>query len=234
MTSYGDLPQFDDQGNNLVDPADRRGRKTAYITRVHCKALERYVGRGPGLALDLGCGYGRMAGALRGLGWDVIGLDPSARILSFAADAAPGNLWCVGQLPELPFVLGCFDLVLTQNLLRVLHLNKCLQVAESCSIPDVLRPGGQLVIVDNIWRGNPDFVRDEWIVSTFTGLGLRLVKRAAIRSARWWGIYAVRYGLIPESWHEWLADFELRTLEKRTKSPRLRYYNVLYVFEKPV
>lgn len=233
MIGYHDLPQFDDQGNNLVDPRDKLGRKTAYITRVHCKALEKYVGVGPGLALDLGCGYGRMAAALRGLNWNVVGLDPSVRVLTFAAAAAPGNLWCVGQLPELPFTAGSFDLILAQNLLRVLLLNNVLGVAESNAIPDALRPGGRFVVVDNIWQGNPDFVRDEWIVSTFTGLGLRLTKRAAIRSARWWGIYAVRYGLIPESWHERLADFELYVLEKRKKPPRLRYYNIVYVFEKP-
>lgn len=225
------LPAYDDQGCNLVDPNDRRGLKTAYISRVQAMALERYVGRGTGWALDVGCGYGRMSGALRALGWDVIGVDPSQRILQAARDLAPDGNWCVARLPELPFRDGIFDLVLAQSLLRVLHLNQVLRVSEG--LPRLVKPGGRLVVVDNIRRHHRAYVPEEWIIDTFARLGLSLTLRVPIRAARWWGIYAVRYGLIPRALHCWLADYELRHMARRHRLPRWQYHNVLYVFERP-
>ncbi|WP_266159662.1 methyltransferase domain-containing protein [Dyella silvatica] len=230
VNEHANLPQFDDSGLNLVDPNDRRGLKTAYISLLQSMALASYVGRGTGSALDLGCGYGRMSGALRELGWDVVGVDPSQRVLSAAATIMPDSKWCVGRLPELPFAAESFNLVIAQNLLRVLHLNQALDVAKA--IPNMVKPQGHFVVVDNIRSGHPDYVSEDWIISTFTEMNLRLVKRVAIRKARWWGIYAVRYGLVPSSLHEWLAAYELRRMEQVVRPPTAQYHNVLYVFEK--
>jgi SAM-dependent methyltransferase len=185
------------------------------------------------MALDLGCGYGRISAVLRDNAWDVVGFDPSFRVLSFAAKSSPEGMWCVGRLPDLPFAPATFDVVLAQSLLRVLHLNGVLQVARTSSIADILKPAGRLVVVDNIWKGNAKFVEEEWIIETYSALGLRLTNRVAIRNARWWGIYAVRYGLVPRTWFARFAEHELRIMSKRRNKPRFRYFNVMYIFEKP-
>ncbi|MBD8524191.1 class I SAM-dependent methyltransferase [Pseudomarimonas arenosa] len=228
--NFDALPVFDDQGRNLVDPADSWGRKTAYITCLQAKAITTYVGRGTGLALDLGCGYGRMSGTLRELGWQVTGLDVSKRVLMAASRMAPAGTWCVGSLPHLPFADRTFDLVLAQNLLRVLHLNQVLNVADG--IPRVVKPGGRLVVVDNIRQGHRDFVPESVVIEKFARNGFGLVSRTAIRAARWWGIYLVRYGVIPPRAFDRLAEHELSRMASRRGSPRWQYHNVLFVFER--
>jgi hypothetical protein len=62
--------------------------------------------------------------------------------------------------------------------------------------------------------------------------GLRLVRRVPLRAARWWMIYLIRYGLIPESLYGRIADWELARMAKRQGSPRWQYWNTLFVFEK--
>lgn len=225
------LPRFDDQGVNIADPHDHRGDKTDYISLLQTLALERYVGRGSGLALDVGCGYGRMSGALQDLGWSVVGVDPSLRVLKAAARYFSQGRWCTGALPNLPFVDGAFDLVLAQSLLRSLHLNRVLAAASD--IPRVVRAGGRLVVVDNIRAGHRAYVEEDRIVCMFTGDGMRLVERRPIRHARWWGIYMIRYGLLPRAWHLHIARYELKRLAQLSRLPRWQYTNVLYVFEKP-
>ncbi|HZX79755.1 MAG TPA: class I SAM-dependent methyltransferase [Lysobacter sp.] len=227
-----ELPRFDDQGINIADPHDRLGEKTAYISLLQSLALERYVGRGAGgMALDVGCGYGRMSGTLSSLGWRVVGVDPSLRVLRAAARFFRSGEWCVAALPHLPFADGAFDLVLAQSLLRSLHLNGVLEVAEA--MPRVLRAGGRLVVVDNVRARHPAYVEDAEIVRMFTRQGMRLLARHPIRRARWWGIYLIRYGLVPRFMYPWLALREIATLESRVRLPRWQYTNVMYVFEKP-
>lgn len=231
MHKPNELPAYDDAGRNLVDPNDRRGLKTDYISLLQSKAWAAYVGTGEsGLVLDLGCGYGRMSGVLQQLGWDTVGLDPSLRILKVADKLQPGLQWCCGGLPQLPFRARSFDLVMLQNLLRRLHIDGELGLVQGVS--EMVKEGGRLVVVDNIREGHPNYVPERWILDTFSSEGLTLVRKVAIRRARWWGIYAIRYGLVPRSWHERLADVELRQMAKKQSNPRWQYYNVMYVFER--
>ena len=231
MHKPSELPLYDDAGRNLVDPRDRRGLKTDYISLVQSKALARYVGSGNDrLALDLGCGYGRMSGVLRQLGWHPIGLDPSLRILKIADQFQQGLSWCCGGLPGTPFSTRSFDLVMLQNLLRRLHIDGELGLVRDVS--ELVKDGGRLVVVDNIREGHPAYVPERWIVEKFTGEGLSLTRRVAIRRARWWGIYAIRYGLIPRFLHGRIADRELHDMASRQENPRRQYYNVMYIFER--
>lgn len=231
MQKPDELPAFDDAGRNLVDPNDRSGFKTDYISLIQSKALAEYVGQGVGgLALDVGCGYGRMSGVLHSLGWNTVGLDPSLRILKAAKKNLSEPHWCCGGLPDMPFARASFDLVVLQNLLRALHLHGELGLVEGVS--ELIKGNGRVVVVDNIRDGHSSYVPERWIVEKFEADGLKLIRRVAIRKARWWGIYAVRYGLIPKSLHERLANFELRRMAKKTANPRWQYYNVMYVFQR--
>jgi SAM-dependent methyltransferase len=225
-----ELPLYDDQGRNLVDPKDSLGFKTEYITRVHSLALMRYVGQKTGHALDVGCGYGRMAIALESLGWSVTGLDPSVRILKTTKRYAPEVSLCAAALPQLPVQGESVDLVLAQNLLRVLHLNGILDAALALTLP--IKAGGQLVIIDNIRDGHPEYVPEDWILAKFHECGLRLKRRVAIRSSRWPPIYAIRYGLVPQHWLDWIAEYELARMAKTRARPTMQYHNVMFVFEK--
>lgn len=226
-----DIPDYDDAGINLADPNDRRGHKTHYISRLQIEALRQLVPRRSGIALDVGCGYGRMSEALFGLGYDrVIGIDPSARVLGTARRLCPGIEFLEGSLPDLPVGNSTADAVFLLNVLRALHLMGKLDVAVGAAKP--IAPGGLLVILDNLRSGHPDYVAEERIVSMFEGAGLKLVVRCPIRGARWPWIFLVRYGLIPRSLHDRLAVFERALMRRLRWRPRFQYHNVVWVFEK--
>jgi len=230
MTEYQELPIFDDSGINLADPNDALGHKTTYISRVQARALQRYLGAGSGNALDIGCGYGRMTDAVASLGYLVTGVDPSERVLKVAADRRPEFTWQVGQLPDLPFPDRSFDLVCLFNVARALHL---MNIADICrSVPRLVKPGGKLVVIDNLRRGDERYLPEEWFDETFAQDGMHLSRKVPIRSSRWLIIYMIRYGLIPARWLDAIANWELRRMARKVRVPRFSYYNYLFVYEK--
>jgi SAM-dependent methyltransferase len=223
-------PEFDDAGINLADPHDRRGLKTEYISLLQHEALRRYVGAGEGLALDVGCGYGRMTPRIAELGYRVVGIDPSLRVLRHAARSAPTVPWIVGKLPRLPVRERSAQLVLVLNVVRPLHLMGIRGACEGAA--QAVASGGRLVVLDNIRAGDARYVEERWFVDFFQALGFRLVDRIAIRSSRWPMIYLIRYGLIPRAWFHRIADWELRRMLRKRRQPRLSYHNVLFIYER--
>ncbi len=230
MTQPLELPAFDDQGINIADPHDTLGRKTAYITLLQKMALQQHLGNGQGRALDVGCGYGRMARTLADLGYQVTGVEPSARVLKVAQRLLPDLEWRVGQMPDLPFEDASFELVCLFNVARSLHL---LKIADICaSVNRLVKPGGRLVIIDNLREGDARYLPGGWFDATFARDGLRPELRLPIRASRWPLIYLIRYGLIPTRWFERIARWELARMSKRTQVPRMSYYNYLFVYRK--
>lgn len=223
-------PEFDDFGINLADPHDRRGLKTEYISLLQTMALERYVGTGTGPALDLGCGYGRMTRRIAELGYTMIGMDPSHRVLAYAQRSEPNVAWCVGRMPELPVVSGSLPLVLLLNVVRALHLMGLKDVCADAA--RIVAPKGRLVVLDNVRAGDARYVEEKWFVEFFGAHGLRLVRRVSIRASRSPWIYMIRYGLIPKRWFARLAEWEIDRMARKQGLPRWCYHNVLFVFER--
>lgn len=97
--------------------------------------------------LDVGCGAGHTAIALRRAGVpDVWGLDPSPYLLQHAARSEPDVSWLQGVVEEFEFADERFDGV---SVCFVFHEMPPRQVArglEECL--RVLRPGGRLVLVE--------------------------------------------------------------------------------------
>lgn len=230
MKTHEALPVFDDNGINLADPHDRRGIKTEYISLVQEQALALYVGHGSGAALDVGCGYGRMCNALAALGFAVTGVEPSERVLGVAAERNPQHTWRVGKIPELPFSEQSFDLVCLFNVARAMHL---MGIADACqSLTQLVRPGGRLVVIDNLRRGDARYLPEDWFNQTFARDGLRLVHKVPIRASRWPLIYLIRYGLIPRRWLPRIAQWEIQRMARKQRVPRVSYYNYLFIYEK--
>lgn len=230
MTEHLNLPAYDDNGLNLVDPKDRLGYKTKYISLVQEAALKKYIGRGVGDALDIGCGYGRMSEAIADLGYTITGVDPSERILNIAAENKSQHTWVVGGLPDLPFSNESFDLVCLLNIARALHL---MNIADVCTaVPRYVKLGGRLIVLDNLRKNDKRYLPEEWFEETFAREGLVLKDKVAIRSSRWFMIYLIRYGFIPISWFSTIAKWELKRMSKKVKSPKHSYYNFIFIFEK--
>lgn len=223
-------PTHDDAGINLADPHDKRGLKTDYISILQSMALERYVRPRPGRAVDLGCGYGRMTRRLCNLGHDALGIDPSHRVLTHASRTFPDIEFCAGALPKLPLSKESVDTIFLLSVIRVLHLMKIKEVCSDVARP--LKPGGRLVIIDNVRLDDDRYIDESWHEVFFNTKGLKLKARVSIRASRWPVIYMIRYGLVPRRLFERIAAWELDRMAGKHRPPRWGYHNVLWVFEK--
>ncbi|MDQ3717044.1 MAG: class I SAM-dependent methyltransferase, partial [Actinomycetota bacterium] len=102
--------------------------------------LLRLVGHGAGVCIDVGCGTGLYAEALRGTGRSVIGVDLSFDQVRLAH--ARGSVVCQGSGDRLPVRDACVELVTAIWISN--DIGHMAAVAREAS--RVLAPGGRLVI----------------------------------------------------------------------------------------
>jgi len=110
-------------------------------------------------ALDFGCGTGRSTRFLRGLGFDVIGVDIAERMLARAREIDPeGDYRLVpdGELPDLP--AGSFDLAFAaftfDNVPDIGHKTRLFRAIRS-----LLSPAGRFVNLVS----SPTIYVNEWV-----------------------------------------------------------------------
>ena len=104
-------------------------------------------------ALDVGTGAGALALALAPLVREVVGLDPVPELLELArARAAPNTDFVEGDGAALPFPDAAFDLAGT---LRTLH-HVALPERVVAELARVTRPGGRVLVVDQLAPDDPD------------------------------------------------------------------------------
>jgi len=224
-------PAYDKSGYNVFDPNDSIGLKSRYITLLQEKALARYLPRPTsGLAVDVGCGYGRLSGALAKLGWKVMGVDPDRGLLEYAQQHHPDASFCQAALPNLPVQSNSASLLMLHNVLRPLLMMGKLDCLKG--IAQYVAPSGHLLVVDNIRKSHPDYLDEDTLINLIEREGFRLERRVTIRAARWWMIYLIRYGLIPERWLDLIAEYELNKRQRSQKSYKWQYTNVFFLFRK--
>jgi SAM-dependent methyltransferase len=104
----------------------------------------------PGPALDVGCGTGVLAARLADIGYEVVGIDPSRRMLARLPHSRTDVPAVVGDGTSLPFVDGSFSLTYC---VAVMH-----HVAEREAVRKTLvemvrvtRSGGHILV----WDHNP-------------------------------------------------------------------------------
>ncbi len=224
-------PAYDASGLNVLDPHDKLGRKSAYITMLQEMALQLYLPP-PGtnkVALDVGCGYGRLTHVLAQKGYQAIGIDPAYSLLTYARQQQPNIPFVQARLPELP-VSQC-GLILLQNVLRVLLLMDKLDALNT--LHHYLAPDGTLVVVENI-RSHPDYFQREKLLALMAKKGYTLQQETPIRFGRWPLLYLIRYGFVPERWLPRIAAYELNRAKKwRGRLPPWQYLNFLFLFKPP-
>jgi SAM-dependent methyltransferase len=99
----------------VYDDPDR-GR----LVRARLDIALRFLPAGPGTALDVGMGGGRLVEALDARGWDVSGTDASAAMVELARARVPSRADALAQAPieRLPFADASFDAVVALGVLE--------------------------------------------------------------------------------------------------------------------
>jgi SAM-dependent methyltransferase len=136
----GIAPHYDDAIPHHV-AAHYREKRVALVRRLTPPG---------GLVLDVGCGTGTLAAAIRAGGYGVVGLDASLGMLTEMGAGGRGRP--VGGFGErLPFVTGAFDLAITVATLH--HITDPGRIAATLAeMRRVTRPGGYVVV----WDHNPN------------------------------------------------------------------------------
>ena len=163
-----------------------------------------------GEVLDVGCGTGAFAGALRTLGYETYGVDASLGMLTEASRDGRAEV-VVGRGERLPFQRGSFDLAITIATLH--HITDPVRIAETLAeMLRVVRPGGMVVV----WDHNPKNPYWPYLMKRLpqdTGEE-RLIPLeevvAALEGGGGVSIRSFRSGLVPEFAPAWvLGGFQL-------------------------
>ena len=191
--------------SRVTEPADVTATRLAYDTvaqdyadllRDHLAGSEfdramlgvfaEQVARGGGGPVgDLGCGPGRIAGYLAGLGLEVVGVDLSPGMIEVARREHPAVRFEVGTMAALPFADGALAGALAWY--SVIHTPEERQAELYAEFARVVRPGGILLLAFQVGedvvhlthayghdldlhtrRQHPDRVRERLVEAGFT------------------------------------------------------------------
>ena len=179
--------------NRFTDYAHRLGMRRGfqYLTRRRGSLNGAKV-------LDLGCGRGRWTKEYTLRGARVTGADISREALQWLSGRFPGNNFACADIARLPFASDSFDVINSVTVLQ--HMQDDLQRAALQECFRLLRPGGHLVLLENVADFEYLLVhphrRPEWIrMAEDAGLRLRLalgsnyeiLVRTAVRIRNWRG-----------------------------------------------
>jgi hypothetical protein len=96
-----------------------------------------------------------------------------------------------------------------------------------------LKKDGRLYLIEQV-SDNPKVRRPqiEEYLRAFKESKLECLQYYPIRNGRWWVLYFIRYGMIPEGWFRRIAVWELMKTRKTKK--RISYYrDYLFLIKRP-
>lgn len=177
------------------------------FSRVHvldAPMMARVVLTGAQSALDVGCGEGRFCRMLAATVPEVIGLDPTRKLLD-AARAEGGATYVTGTAEALPFADARFDLVVNYlTLIDIADARRGLR-----EMVRVLRPGGHLLIANlNAWKTGSLTKSENW-QRDGDGAATMTVDRYLEEHVHW-GEWA---GMRIQNWHRPLSFYMTALLD---------------------
>ena len=206
-----------------IDPADRRGHKNRYIDLLQKTALEEVLElKGDEAVLDFGCGSGRLSYWIASRVRKVVGLEVTPEMIDLAkqnrsAENVEFMLYDGNHFPDMPYP---FDLILSVGVLQIMEGENLTKVVSALS--RYLNPGGRFLMIEQV-SDNPAIKRPSMneYLRALEASGLDCLRHDPIRRGRWWLLYLIRYGLIPESCLSRIALWEMK---KRKGEKSIPYY----------
>lgn len=217
-----------------IDPADRKGYKNYYIDLLQKIALEAVLElKGDEVALDFGCGSGRLSYWIAPKVRKLVGLEITSEMIELAETyrTSKNVEFKVYDGVHFPAFLYPFDLILSVGVLQNLR-GKSLERTLS-SLTQYLRKGGRVYLIEQV-SDNPKVERPkaEEYLQAFEASKLECLQHYPIRNGRWWILYLIRYGLIPQKWFSKIAVWEMN--KNRKKEDKILYYkDYLFLLKRP-
>jgi SAM-dependent methyltransferase len=105
---------------NIGQWADRslRSELDALSGRLILSALKRLLPPAPARCLEAGCGLGTFAQLLHYQGYEAVGVELEPETVRSAREQAPGLTIILGNVLNLPFPAGCFDVYLSLGVIE--------------------------------------------------------------------------------------------------------------------
>ena len=217
-----------------IDPADRKGHKNYYIDLLQKMALEEVLElKGDEIALDFGCGSGRISYWIAPRVKRVVGLEITPEMIELAeryrtAENVEFKVYDGVHFPSLPY---SFDLILSVGVLQIMKGELLKSVL--FNLAQYLKKDGRFYLIeqasDNPKAGRPTV---EEYLQAFKESRLECVKNYPIRDGRWWLLYLIRYGMIPRGWFRRISLWEL--MKNRRAVGNISYYkDYLFLIRKP-
>jgi len=145
----GQYPEEQDIGRyyGSDDYISHNDKAKGFLNRVYLLArgimlkrkgrlVEKAAGIRKGRILDIGCGTGHFAAAMKHIGWDVTGIEPNTKARDFASEHFGLNVKSPEQISELPS--GSFDCITMWHVLEHFHD----PFGYAAEIRRLLKPGG--------------------------------------------------------------------------------------------
>ena len=216
-----------------IDPGDRRGRKNRYIDLLQKTALEEVLElRGDEAVLDFGCGSGRLSYWIAPRVKKVVGLEVTPEMIDLAkqnrsAENVEFMLYDGNHFPDMPHP---FDLILSVGVLQIMQGENLTRAVLALS--RYLRPGGRFLMIEQI-SDKPEIKRPSSgdYLRAFSESGLDCLRHYPVRRGRWWLLYFIRYGLIPDKYLSRIALWEMKKWRKGEK-PISYYCDGLFLAKK--
>ncbi len=221
----------------VIDPADTRGYKNAYI-RAHRNAqIESAIAsldKGSRI-LDFGCGTGHITEYLNDLEMWAVGIDIAFDLLALHTGSAT-LLNYDGS--SMPFNDNSFDAVTSYVVLNHIvneqHLLKVLR-----ELRHVLKPGALYICIEQTRKvtkvtdgGNKKQRCIQDFISVFSEAGLRIEQVQSVRAGHFPFIYLVRYGFVPQAMFPHLIGIDKWYSSLLSGLP-FDYFDTLFVLRRP-
>ena len=207
-----------------IDPGDRRGHKNYYIDLLQKIALEEILElKGNELVLDFGCGSGRISYWIAPRVKKVVGVEITPEMIDLAernriARNVEFVLYDGVHFPIFPFP---FDLILSVGVLQIMK-GELLKNTLS-SLAQYLKKDGMFCFIEQV-SDSPRVGRPglKEYLDAFGSSGMECLQHYPIRKGRWWLLYLIRYGLVPQRWFSEIASWEMN--KNRKKEDKIAYY----------